>query len=212
MRRGLGGAAGSEFAISLLPFLAVLSCTIGTLILVLIAVSIDAASNADQVIDVAGPGGVLVERAGPERAETRSAKTPIYVECDAAGFRIYGAAAGGGATGSADLREETLVPGAQVEASFKDIEERLKAGGALDASIVSSIRGTELRAFLERAYARRDRESYVFLVRPSGVPAFTNLFELVSFLNQAEVEAGRARLDIGFDAILEGGKLRFRRR
>ncbi len=212
MRRRRGGT-GSEFAVSLLPFLAVLSCTIGTLILVLIAVSIDAASNADQVIDVAGPGGVLVDRPGPERAEVRLEKTPIYVECDGQGFRVHGAAGGGpGTSGTSVPPGEALVPGAQMDAAFKDLEERLTAGAALDASLLTSIRQPELRAFLVGAYERRDRETYVFLVRPSGVPAFTNLFELLSLMNQVEAQAGRARLDFGFDAILEAGKLRFRRR
>jgi len=125
-------------------------------------------------------------------------KRPTFVECNGEGFVVYasGATAGGGPA-------VTPIPARDVKAAFSRLEELLAAGGELEATILGRLADGPLRTLLVSAYERRATHSLVLLVWPSGVEAYTGLFELLAFFNQAEESAGRGGVQLGFDPVPE---------
>ncbi|HUU43715.1 MAG TPA: hypothetical protein VMX57_08040 [Planctomycetota bacterium] len=64
----------SKNSISLFPFLSVLACSIGALIIIISTQNLIAIGSSDQVIDISGAA---------------TDKQPVYVECDAEGVLIH---------------------------------------------------------------------------------------------------------------------------
>ncbi len=140
--------------IDLFPFLSVLACTIGSLILLIVVITSQTLSD-EKTVTIE-----IIDEEGSNKT-----KVPRYVECGQEGVIIY--------------PDETKV-------SLSDL----------------NVEGSAFRKLLEELETRRDQEYIILAIKPDGYDIFYEARKLVE----------ERRIDLGYEPIDEGWKLRVKRR
>lgn len=172
------------------PFLAVLFCTVGVLLMIIISTTLSRTSGADAV--------VRPEPVSVTSLDLRELRLwPVYMECSAAGLQEIRA-------------DDPGVPRTWAAA------EALALDGAWTSKLEwrGGVRATDLDLlelgiadWLHEQYLRRARQAVIFLVRPDGIDVFHAVFRLIGRLNRLETAAGENPLTVGYDALPSRGRI-----
>ena len=183
--------ADSSHKVQMFPFLAVLFCTVGVLLLMIITTTMSRTLGADAVVR---PEPLTVTS-----LDLRDLKLlPVYVVCTADGLEELPAGGTRGIPRAYAAAEALALPDAfERELSWRD------GVRATDLDLLES----GLADWLQEQYMRRERQAVMFLIRPDGIDTFRAIFGVIRDLNQLEAAAGNAPLAIGYDALPGRGRI-----